>query len=217
MTPSPPSSPQGLVITPLADAERRRFAAKHGQAGTRVKGGAFVITADDASLLEDAVTLTRRLYQSKVRNRQLLQHFLAPAEEPSAAEISQLRRNAEARRAFLAEFGALTSKQVAEMAGSRASNRAALANRWKAQGRIFAVEAGGQHLFPAFQFSEDGQPRPVIAEVLASFGPTASGWQTALWFTGANGWLGGKRPVDLLEPAPEAVAAAARREAEAFD
>jgi hypothetical protein len=217
MTPSPDRVPKGLVITPLAEAERRRFAAKHGRAGARVKGGAVVITADDASLLEDAVTLTRRLYQSKVRNRQLLQHFLAPAEEPSAAEILQLQRNAEARRAFLSEFGALTSKQLAEMVGSRASNRAALANRWKAQGRIFAVDAGGQRLFPAFQFAEDGQPRAAIAEVLAAFGRKASGWQTALWFAGANGWLGGKRPVDLLGPAPEAVAETARRESETFD
>ncbi|HXM69883.1 MAG TPA: hypothetical protein VN970_02025, partial [Thermoanaerobaculia bacterium] len=154
---------------------------------------------------------------SKVRTRQLLRHFLSPADEPSTAEIMQLRRNAEARKAFLAEFGALSSKQVAELVGSRANNRAALANRWKAQGVIFAVEAGGQSLFPAFQFAEDGQARPVVAEVLAAFGPKAAGWQTALWFTGANGWLGGKRPVDLLKSAPEAVAAAARREAGAFD
>jgi hypothetical protein len=206
-----------LVVTPLRDAERRRFASEHAQAGATVHGGAFVITADDASLLEEAVTLTRRLYHSKVRNRQLLQHFLSPAEEPSGAEIAQLRRNAEARKAFLAEFAALTSRQVAELVGSRATNQAALANRWKAQGRIFAVEACGQSLFPAFQFAEDGQPRPAVAEVLAAFGPKAAGWQTALWFTGANGWLGVQRPVDLLKPAPEAVVAAARHEAEAFD
>jgi hypothetical protein len=143
--------------------------------------------------------------------------LVAPAEESSDAEVLQLRRNAEARRAFLAAFGTLTSKQVAEIAGSRANNRAALANRSKAQGRIFAVEAAGQKLFPAFQFAKDGQPRPVVAEVLAAFGPKASGWQTALWFAGANGWLGGKRPVGLLDPAPEAVATAARRESEAFD
>ena len=211
------ASPPHLVVTPLRDAERRRFASEHGHAGGAVKGGAFVITADDAALLEEAVTLTRRLYHSKVRTRQLLQHFLSPAEEPSAAEIAQLRRNAEARKAFFAEFGALTSKQVAELVGSRATNRAALANRWKAQNRIFAIEAGGQSLFPAFQFAEDGQARPVVAEVLAALGPRAKGWQTALWFTGANGWLGAKRPVDLLESAPEAVAAAARQEAAAFD
>jgi hypothetical protein len=137
---------------------------------------------------------------------------------PSAAETAQLRRNADARRAFLAEFGTLTSREVAEFAGSRAKNRAALANRWKAAGQIFAVEAGGQTLFPAFQFSRnDGQPRPVIAEILAALQPRFSGWQTALWFTGRNGWLGSRRPVEVLEAEPGAAAEVARRETEAFD
>jgi CheY-like chemotaxis protein len=137
---------------------------------------------------------------------------------PSAAETAQLRRNADARRVFLAEFGTLTSREVAEFAGSRAQNRAALANRWKAEGKIFAVESGGQTLFPAFQFSDDdGQPRPVIAEILAVLQPRYSDWQTALWFTGRNGWLGAKRPVDVLQSAPDAAVEAARQETEAFD
>jgi Poly(hydroxyalcanoate) granule associated protein (phasin) len=137
---------------------------------------------------------------------------------PSAAEVAHLRRNAEARTAFLAEFGTLTSGEVAELAGSSAANRAALANRWKAEGRIFAVETGGQTLFPAFQFSDDdGQPRPVIAEILAVLQPRLSGWQTALWFTGRNGWLGAKRPVDVLASDPSTAVEAARQEAEAFD
>jgi Poly(hydroxyalcanoate) granule associated protein (phasin) len=136
---------------------------------------------------------------------------------PSAAEVAHLRRNADARAAFLAEFGTLTSREVADLAGSRAANRAALANRWKAEGRIFAVESGGQTLFPAFQFSDDGRPRPVIAEILAVLHPKLSAWQTALWFTGRNGWLGAKRPVDVLISDPKAAAEAARQEAEAFD
>jgi len=137
---------------------------------------------------------------------------------PSAAETSQLRRNARARKAFLAEMEALSSREVAELVGSRATNQAALANRWKEEGRIFAVEAGGQTLFPAFQFSEDsGQPQPVIAQILTVLQPRFSGWQTALWFTGRNSWLGAKRPVDVLKSDPEAVVEAARREAEAFD
>jgi len=137
---------------------------------------------------------------------------------PSTAETTHLRRNAEARAAFLEEFGTLTSREVAEFAGSSAANRAALANRWKTEGRIFALETGGQTRFPAFQFSaDDGQPRPVIAEILKLLQPRLSGWQTALWFTGRNGWLGGERPVDLLTATPAAVVEAARQEAEAFD
>jgi uncharacterized protein (DUF2384 family) len=41
-----------------------------------------------------------------------------------------------------------------------------------------------------------------------------SAWQAALWFVGPNGWLGSRRPVDLLESEPDAVVAAARREAD---
>lgn len=137
---------------------------------------------------------------------------------PSAAEVAHLLLNAEARKAFLAEFGTLTSGEVAALVGSSATNRAALANRWKAEGRIFAIETGGHTLFPAFQFSgDDGQPRPVIAEILAVLQPRLSGWQTALWFTGRNGWLGGKRPVDVLASNPSSVLEAARQETEAFD
>lgn len=152
----------------------------------------------------------------KVRPHTVGAEVTPPA--PSAAEVSHLRRNAQARKAFLAEFGTLTSREVAEHAGSRAANQAALANRWKAEGRVFAVEMGGQTLFPAFQFSDDdGQPRPIIAEILAVLQPKLSGWQTALWFSGRNGWLGAKRPVDVLTSDPGAVAEAARQEAEAFD
>ena len=38
-------------------------------------------------------------------------------------------------------------------------------------------------------------------------------WQTALWFTGANGRLDGARPVDLLDTEPAEVARVARDEA----
>jgi hypothetical protein len=49
--------------------------------------------------------------------------------------------------------------------------------------------------------------------VLRALGAEASGWQTALWFVGANGWLDGARPVDLLATEPARVAEAARHEA----
>jgi CheY-like chemotaxis protein len=176
--------------------------------------GAEVVVA--ASPQEAVENLTRR--GAGVVLRDVPERLVQEPGVSSAAETAQLRRNAEARRAFLAEFGTLTSREVAEFAGSRAQNRAALANRWKTEGKIFAVESGGQTLFPAFQFSDDdGQPRPVIAEILAVLQPRYSDWQTALWFTGRNGWLGARRPVDVLQSEPDAAVAAARQEAEAFD
>jgi hypothetical protein len=127
---------------------------------------------------------------------------------PTPAVVLQARRNAEARSALLEEFGALTSAEVAELAGSDAKNASALASRWRREGRIVAVDHHGTAYYPAFQFDAGGKPRPVIAEVLEHL--DVSPWQQALWFTTANGWLDGRRPVDVLDEQPAAVVAAAR-------
>lgn len=133
---------------------------------------------------------------------------------PTPAAVLQARRNAEARRALLEEFGALRSHEVADLAGSRASNRAALANRWRAEGRVVAVPVRDELLYPGFQFSTEGKPKPSIRPVLERLGsnPHATDWQRALWFASPSSWLGGARPVDLLDKDPEAVLDAARRE-----
>jgi hypothetical protein len=126
------------------------------------------------------------------------------------AVLLQARRNARARAEFLEEVGALTSAQVAELAGSSARNRAALANRWRREGRIFAVTYRERLLYPAFQFDGEGNPRSLIAAVLAAL-PVTDPWAVALWFVACTGQLGDRRPIDLLETAPDAVIAAASR------
>jgi DNA-binding protein len=135
-------------------------------------------------------------------------------ELPTAAAVLQARRNAEARTAFLEEFGALRSHDVAQLAGSRAANRAALANRWRSEGRVLAVTLGDELLYPGFQFTADGRPHPTIREALATLrsDPHTTDWQAALWFATPTGWLGGRRPVDVLDDDPEAIVEAARRE-----
>jgi hypothetical protein len=203
---------EGFLVTPLPPGE--------GEAGT--PGGGYVIRAADAGALKLAIEMTGQFYRSAVQKGTAaysVQEVLKAMGSDSDAEVLQFRRNAEARFQFIEEFQTFTSKEVAGLAGSRANNQAALANRWKGEGRIFAVEWGGKTLFPAFQFrKEDSQPRPEIAKVLAALGASKiSGWPTALWFTGRNGWLGGQRPVDRLEIAPDSVVEAALREGEAFD
>lgn len=129
---------------------------------------------------------------------------------PTAPVVLQARRNAQARSALLEEFGALTSAQVAELAGSGAKNASALASRWRREGRLVAVEHHGTVYFPAFQFDDDGKPKPAVGEVLEQLGTAdMSAWQRALWFTTANGWLDGRRPVDVLDESSGAVVAAA--------
>jgi hypothetical protein len=137
---------------------------------------------------------------------------------PTPAAVLQARRNAEARGALLDEFGALRSHEVADLAESRASNRAALANRWRAENRLVAVPVRDELLYPGFQFNAEGKPKPVIGPTIAWLrsDPHTTDWQMALWFVTPTSWLGGRRPVDLLDERPDAVIDAARREVSAL-
>lgn len=130
---------------------------------------------------------------------------------PTPPVVLQARRNAEARAAMLEEFGALTASEVADLAGSEAKNTSALAGRWRREGRLLAVEHHGTVYYPGFQFDSSGKPRHEIADVLRHLSsPDVTPWQQALWFTSANGWLGGRRPVDLLDDERDAIIAAAK-------
>jgi hypothetical protein len=128
---------------------------------------------------------------------------------PTPAQALQAQRNGEARLALLEEFGAFTSEEVGERR-SRAKNRHALANRWRAEGRVFAVEVKGQRLYPGFQFDPDLNPLALIGQVIAVLPrEEMSDWEVALWWTADNGWLGARRPVDLIAEEGQAILEAA--------
>ena len=142
---------------------------------------------------------------------------LMPPTVPSPAFVEQARRNVAERVSFLERYAVLTAEQVAETVGSHATNRRALAARWRAERKVFAVRVSpNTFVYPAFQFDLDaGVPRAVIAEVLAALpaGLRDGGWQLAFWWDTPTDFLGWVRPVELLEKDPEAVVAAARDEA----
>lgn len=138
---------------------------------------------------------------------------MSPSAVPSTAAVLQARRNSEARLELLREFESLTASEVADLAGSSATNRSALATRWRKEGRIFSVRHRGVQYFPGFQLGDDYRPLPILLPVLDALGEEAmSDWETALWFTTRTGWLDDRRPVDLLTKDPDAVLDAARCE-----
>jgi hypothetical protein len=198
------------------DREEQRFLARRKKAGADAPVALLVglrgrlDTSTVRSVLEAVV-------EARERAGELIESMVPRAAVASEASVLQARRNAEARTALLEEFGALTSAEVARLAGSRAANRAALANRWRREGRIFAVSHGRAQYYPAFQFDELGQPQEVIGRVLEAFAGRGGDWEVALWFTTSSGWLGGRRPVDLLDEDPEAVVGAARHAVDAPD
>jgi hypothetical protein len=127
------------------------------------------------------------------------------------AEVKRLLydSNAKARARFFGEWSSFNSKDLADFAGHGSKNKSMTASRWKIKGRVFSIKHAGVEYFPTFQF-EDGQPIGSIAKVLALLGEKKSGWQLAFWFTSPNGWLDGKRPVDVLKDGDVVISAAAR-------
>ncbi len=93
----------------------------------------------------------------------------------------------------------LSATQIAEQGGYSRSNPAEPANRWKREGKVFAVTFKGHDLYAAYQFDSSMKPRPVIAEALKIFKHKNDSWAIAAWFASVNGWLRGKRPQDCLD------------------
>ena len=117
--------------------------------------------------------------------------------------------NARLRADYLRETPLLAAADIRAASGLAPRNRSEPASRWKREGRLFAVRRSGIDLYPAFQFA-DGSPRPAVKEILAALPDGMTGWQTAMWFASANGWLDGAAPQDRLSE-PESVIGAARR------
>jgi hypothetical protein len=84
---------------------------------------------------------------------------------------------------------------------------------WKETKTIFSVLHDGLELFPAYAFTDDNlQPLIGLQAILRLFADKKDNWGMAYWFAGANGYLGGKRPQDVLQINPENVLLAAEDE-----
>jgi hypothetical protein len=116
---------------------------------------------------------------------------------------------------FLDAVPTLTDSELhAKTASLGVSNPAQVVRDWRISGKVFGVTHGGRDLFPAFQFGEDGQPLPVINEILAILNrdPHRTDWDNALWFVGDTGWLDGRRPLDCILSERPGVLRAAEQE-----
>jgi hypothetical protein len=188
---------------------------------------AYLVEVDDPAvgLLLEALLpmLDERMRDLVAQQRKAEIEHLVAALAPrlrhfGEGETRQALLNAKFRASFLEQYPVLTSAALAELAGSTARNRAATANRWKAQGRIFSVTHEGADLFPAFQFDAQGAPHPVIKTLLSVFEGHRKGWEVAAWFVHPNSALPrAAKPVELLDAAPEQLIEAAKRDVEPFE
>jgi hypothetical protein len=166
-------------------------------------------------LLAMVEALLQQFAWKEARDARVLEALAPDLESAVISEerLQQLRLRADAQATFRKSVELLTSAMVGELGGSAANNASALASRWKTEGRIFAVPSGRADLFPAFQFDAHGQPRPAV-KVVVRLLAEANDWGRALWWSAPSGWLGGRRPLEVLSEDPEAVVEAARRTAQ---
>lgn len=144
----------------------------------------------------------------------------APATSPGemarkpARTARNIRRQDELNERILNEAVWLSARELSEKASFNNTNPSAGPNRWKAAGRIFAVQIGGKDNYPEYLLDEGYRPLPVVKEILATFGDSKTPWGLAIWFGSENSWLGGRKPKDVLTEMPEQVLTAAREERE---
>ena len=80
---------------------------------------------------------------------------------------------------------------------------------------IFSIRNEETELFPLYALNPNagyGLAKE-LANIIEIFRERKDEWGIAYWFAGANGFLGGRRPQDILHTDPEAVLAAAKDEA----
>ena len=116
------------------------------------------------------------------------------------------------QRAIAAVFAGtewLTADQIGRLRDPAAKNPHGTANRWRAEGKVFALTKGGILYYPRYAFDEVLDPHAAVAAVLSLLAGYSS-YRVASWFESTNSHLGGARPRNGLAGKPQAVIAAAR-------
>ena len=162
-------------------------------AGSKPEAAAIRATVTMAGRI---VALRRR--EMTERNIEALVDLYLQGEERADVDRELEQDNAELRAGYLREVPTYTAADIHKlMHGSQLSNPSEPASRWKREKRVFAVPVGRAQLFPRFQFA-DGNPLPVIKEVLKRLPDGMTPWQIAFWFQSGNGWLDGRSPEEAL-------------------
>jgi len=171
-----------------------------------------------AQTLETLVQLTLGCQISRDREvlESLVKVLLPPIPVPQMAirEAAMIRK---ARAEVLESAEWLSAVRLATLAGMSLVNPNAQPSRWKRDGRIFSIKPlGSVELFPAYGLDPLKGFRPIeeLAEIITILKDQKDGWGLAYWFSSLNGFLGGRRPQDVLSKAPREVVAAAADEAE---
>lgn len=120
---------------------------------------------------------------------------------------------ATARQKVLSATSWLTQAELGGLTNISSPELEAQVREWKEVKMLFSVLHEGIELFPAYAFANDKLlPLSELQAILTLFARKKDDWGVAYWFAGANGYLGGKKPQDVLQTKPEEVLLAAKDE-----
>jgi len=106
-----------------------------------------------------------------------------------------------------------TSRQVGSALDSKSSDPEAIATQARLAGAIFGAWDGEQFWFPAFQFDDEGTPRPQVGELIAALPRDRDGGigvDAALWVVAPDLAFEGQSPAEYFLRDPEKVIRVAR-------
>ena len=126
-----------------------------------------------------------------------LAEALALSDMPTPLDSLIETDNAHLRAEVYDNISVYLSDDIHRISGAKSDNKAAIANRWRGQGKIFGYKRGRTVLYPRFQF-EDGKPRPIIQKILDILPESFGDWQRIFWFISPTGYLSDERPMDCL-------------------
>jgi hypothetical protein len=128
------------------------------------------------------------------------------------ATVRQAKRLAALHDSLLAT-GYHTVPALRALRGDKSDNatRTWISRRRDAH-QLFTVTHEGILIVPAFQLTDESEPRPWLSPVLTALAAAElSGWATWTWLTTPSAWLSGHVPATVAETDPERVVAAAQR------
>ncbi len=130
------------------------------------------------------------------------------------SERREARMLADAQQKILNSTQWLTADQLYTFAVATGQNLSTTPNEWLSKGIIFSISNDETELFPLYALNSNAGYvlSKELVNIIEVFRERKDGWGMAYWFGSGNGFLGGRRPQDLLHTDPEAVLAAAKDE-----
>ena len=188
-----------VAIVELDDNARRVLGRRHPHIAGYAS--ALVVVTDEDLKREVSDTLYQLAEAANGRRKKRLERLIEELIESGEAESPLLSeeaaRQARFRFRMLRDHPAHTATQLGRLRGSTAADPTQIVNRWRVQGRVFAVQHQGTKLYFGFQFDREFKPLSIIAKVLEQLRGW-EGWDIAAWFVTPNGMLDKLQPLEVL-------------------